>query len=198
MPHPSPIGKKHEAFELGRESMHPGEIAVRVGAAPKTLIAFSCGELPLLVWNQGSQMSSFKDHSPLRMCTLQNGPWRLGGWGIRMGCMLAVRRSTTNRLVARGYHTLRILRKPLVTANRRRLNLDWARRWKNLTLAARSHVIWGDESRFQLSMATWEFVNCQENASARLPGCQGPSCRGFCPCLRGIPQGCQITPCAPG
>ena len=100
MPHPTPIGKKHEAFELGRESMHPGEIAVRVGAAPKTLIAFSCGELPLLVWNQGSKMSSFKDHSPLRMCTLQNGPWRLGGWGIRMGCMLAVRRSTTNRLVA--------------------------------------------------------------------------------------------------
>ena len=38
---------------------------------------------------------------------------------------------------------------PRIT-NHHRFRLDWAWRWKNSTVAAWSHVIWGDESRFQL------------------------------------------------
>ena len=36
------------------------------------------------------------------------------------------------------------------TANHRWLCLDWTRKWQNLTVVTGSHVIWGDESRFQL------------------------------------------------
>ena len=64
--------------------------------------------------------------------------------GVR-GC----RKTINNPLVARDYRTRRILKKPLLTANHCQLRRDWARRWQKMTVAARSHLIWGDESRFQ-------------------------------------------------
>ena len=60
------------------------------------------------------------------------------------------RKMINNRLAARGYHARKFLRKPMLTANHRRLCLDWAWSWQNLTAADWSHVIWGYESRFQL------------------------------------------------
>ena len=42
------------------------------------------------------------------------------------------------------------IRKPLLTANNRRLCLEWAQMWLNLTMAHWQHAIFGDESRFQL------------------------------------------------
>ena len=58
-------------------------------------------------------------------------------YGVRGGC-----KTISNWFVARGYHTRRILRKPLLTADHHQLSLDWARRWQNFTVAAWSHVIW--------------------------------------------------------
>ena len=41
-------------------------------------------------------------------------------------------------------------RMPLLTANHHHLCLEWTQRWQNLTMAHWQHVIFDDESRFQL------------------------------------------------
>ena len=64
--------------------------------------------------------------------------------------MRASRTTVNNRLLSRGYRAYRPTTKPLLTANHRRLRLEWAQRWRNLTVAHWQHVIFGDESRFQL------------------------------------------------
>ena len=66
-------------------------------------------------------------------------------YGMRAGCT-----TVNNRLLSRGYRAYRPTTKPLLTANHRRLRLEWAQRWRNLTVAHWQHVIFGDESRFQL------------------------------------------------
>ena len=66
-------------------------------------------------------------------------------YGMRAG-----RLAVNNRLLSRGYRAYRPTTKPLLTANNRRLRLEWAQRWRNLTVAHWQHVIFGDESRFQL------------------------------------------------
>ena len=60
------------------------------------------------------------------------------------------RTRVNNPLLSRGYRAYRPTTKPLLTANHRRLHLEWAQRWRNLTVAHWQHVIFGDESRFQL------------------------------------------------
>ena len=83
---------------------------------------------------------------------------RMGNvYGVRVGCKMI-----TNLLLGRGYHARRIPRKPLLTANHRRFRLDWERRCQNLTVAAWSHVIWGDESRFQLYPVDGRIQRLQE------------------------------------
>ena len=44
------------------------------------------------------------------------------------------RKMMNNRLAARGHRACRFLRKPLLTANHRRLRLVWAWRWQNLSV----------------------------------------------------------------
>ena len=66
-------------------------------------------------------------------------------YGMRAG-----RTMVNNRLLSCGYRAYRPTTKPLLTANHRRLRLEWAQRWRNLTVAHWQHVIFGDESRFQL------------------------------------------------
>ena len=64
--------------------------------------------------------------------------------------MRAGRTTVNNRLLSRGYQAYKPTTKPLLTANHRRLRLEWAQRWRNLTVAHWQQVIFGDESRFQL------------------------------------------------
>ena len=66
-------------------------------------------------------------------------------YGMRAG-----RTTVNNRLLSRGYRAYMPTTKPLLSANHRRLRLEWAQRWRNLTVAHWQHVIFGDESRFQL------------------------------------------------
>ena len=66
-------------------------------------------------------------------------------YGTRAG-----RTTVNNRLLSRGYQAYRPTTKPLLTANHRRLRLEWAQRWRNLTVAHWQRVIFGDESRIQL------------------------------------------------
>ena len=75
-----------------------------------------------------------------------------------------------NRHVVKGYHARRILRKPLLTANHCLVLTDWPQRWQNLTVAAWSHVIWGDDHTFSciLSMAAWELFDWRESSNLRI------------------------------
>ena len=158
MPRPTAIGTRHAIFALAREGMRQGYIAARVGVARKTvnrilLRQAATGSLePGKSTGAPRKTTARQDRALIRMVredrlksarALNERMRNL--YGVRVG-----RKTINNRLVARGYRARRILRKPLLTANHRRLRLDWARRWQNLTMAAWSHVIWGDESRFQL------------------------------------------------
>ena len=71
--------------------------------------------------------------------------WMRNLYGMRAG-----RTTVNNRLLSLGYRAYRPTTKPLLTANHHRLRLEWAQRWRNLTMAHWQHVIFGDESRFQL------------------------------------------------
>ena len=92
-------------------------------------------------------------------------------YGVYVG-----RKTINHRLMTRGYRVSRKLRNPSMTANNPRLcrNCRWhgdGRTWLwllgPLSSWEVSHVF-----RCTLSMATWEFIDCRENAStktSRLP-----------------------------
>ena len=130
------------------------------------LIGYFWDKLPLLVWKQGSEQELLE-----RPQTAKNF------YGVRVG-----HKTINKRIVARGYRAHRIQRKPLLTASHRQLHLDWARRWQNPTVAAWSHVIWGDESHFQLCLVDGRMRVHRLSGEPFQQDGQGPSWRGFCPC----------------
>ena len=77
-----------------------------------------------------------------------------------------------NRLLSRGYLAYRPTTKSLLTANHRRLRLEWAQRWRNLTVAHWQHVIFGDESRFPLYPVDGRLRVCRLPGERFRPGCQ--------------------------
>ena len=96
----------------------------------------------------------------------------LTAWMTNLYGMRAGRTTVNNRLLSRGYRAYRPTTKPLLTANHRRLRLEWAQRWRNLTVAHWQHVIFGDESRFQLYPVDGRLrVRCLPGERFR-PGCQ--------------------------
>ena len=120
--------------------------------------AYSKGMLPLDLWCQAS-LQGLPERQHLgktvhcwgwsdRIVSWVLGPWRRG-WEICTEWGLVAQRLTTDScpLVTRHIDPQR---SPLLTANHRRLRLEWAQRWRNLTVAYWQHVIFGDESRFQL------------------------------------------------
>ena len=62
--------------------------------------------------------------------------------------------------------------KPLLTANHRRLRLESAQRWRNLTVAHWQHVIFSDESRFQLYLVGGRLRVRRLPGERFRPGCQ--------------------------
>ena len=71
--------------------------------------------------------------------------------------MRAVLKTINNQLLSCGYRDYRPTRKPLLIANHRCLHLQWVPRWQNLTMAHWQHVIFSDESRFQLYLVDGRF-----------------------------------------
>ena len=59
-------------------------------------------------------------------------------------------KTINNCLLSRSCLAYRPTRKALLTANHCRFFLEWAQRWQNLTMVHSQHVIFEDESRFQL------------------------------------------------
>ena len=132
MPRPTPMGIGHEVFALAREGIEQGAIAARVGLTRATVNRILKRHAAT-----GSLVPGRSD--------------RIVSWVLRnLYGMRAGRTTVNNRLLSRGYRAYRPTTKPLLTANHRRLRLEWAQRWRNLTVAHWQHVIFGDESRFQL------------------------------------------------
>ena len=88
-------------------------------------------------------------------------------YGMRAG-----RTTVNNRLLSSGYRAYRPTTKPLLTANHRRLRLEWAQRWRNLSVAHWQHVIFGDESRFQLYPVDGRLRVSRLPGECFRPGCQ--------------------------
>ena len=120
--------------------------------------AYSKSMLPLDLWCQASLQGLPERHLVKtvhcwgwsdRIVSWVLGPWRRG-WEICTESVRAGRTTVNNRLLSRGYRAYRPTTKPLLTDNHRRLRLESVQRWRNLTVAHWQHVIFGDESRFQL------------------------------------------------
>ena len=136
--------------------------------------AYSKGMLPLDLWCQASlQGLPKRQHLGKtvhcwgwsdRIVSWVLGPWRRG--------MRAGRTTVNNRLLSRGYRAYRPTTKPLLTANHRCLRLEWAQRWRNLTVAHWQHVIFGDESRFQLYPVDGRLRVRRLPGERFRPGCQ--------------------------
>ena len=168
------------------------------------LIKFSCGKVPLLVWNKRCQQEFLERPQAAKNVHSSECPWRplqvchaLTEKMRNLYDLCVGRKTINNRLVARSYSVRRILPKPLLTADHRRLCLDRAQSWQNLTVAAWSHVIWGDESHFSAVPCRWPHQGSStagRTLPARLADCQGPKCKGFCPCLGVL---WQLVPACP-
>ena len=142
--------------------------------------AYSKGMLPLDLWCQAS-LQGLPERQHLgktmhcwgwsdRIVSWVLGPWRRGWeicteWGL-------VPQTVNNRLLSRGYWAYKPTMKPLLTANHRRLRLEWAQRWRNLTVAHWQHVIFCDESRFQLYPVDGRLRVRRLPGERFRPGCQ--------------------------
>ena len=127
------------------------------------LTAYSNGMLPLDLWCQASLQGLPKDNTSARPCIAR----MRNLYGMRAG-----RTTVNNRLLPRGYGAYRPTTKPLLTANHRRLRLEWAQRWRDLTVAHWQHVIFGDESRFQLYPVDGRLRVRRLPGERFWPGCQ--------------------------
>ena len=147
--------------------------------------AYSKGMLPLDLWCQAS-LQGLPERQQLgktvhcwgwsdRIVSWVLGPWRRG-WEIWTEWGLVAQRLTTDSCpVVTGHIDPQ---RSLLTANHRRLRLEWAQRWRNLTVAHRQHVIFGDESRFQLYPVDGRLRVRRLPGERFRPGCQAHRVQG--------------------
>ena len=158
MPCPTPMGIRREVFALSREDIKQGAIAARVGLTRATVNRIlkrhsaTWSLVPGKSSGASRKTTPRQDRALLRMVRQDRflSARALTSWMRNLHGMRAGRTTVNNRLLSRGYRIYRPTTKPLLTANHRRLRLEWAQRWRNLTVAHWQHVIFGDESRFQL------------------------------------------------
>ena len=150
---PTPMGIRHEVFALAREGIKQGAIAARVGLTRATVnrILKRHAATGSLVPGKSSgaprKTTPRQDRALLRMVR-QDRFLSARALTTRMRNLYGVRAGHTtvnNRLLSRGYRAYRPATKSLLTANHRRLRLEWAQRWGNLTVAHWQHVIFDDE-----------------------------------------------------
>ena len=180
MPRPTPMSIRHEVFALAREGIKQGAIAARVGVTRATVnrILKRHAATGSLVPGKSSgaprKTTPRQDRALLRMVR-QDRFLSARALTARMRNLYGMRAGRTtvnNRLLSRNYRAYRPTTKPLLTANHRRLRLEWAQRWRNLTVAHWQHVIFGDESRFQLYPVDGRFSVCRLPGERFRPGCQ--------------------------
>ena len=180
MPRPTPMGIRHEVFALAREDIKQGAIAARVGLTRATVnrILKRHAATGSLVPGKSSgaprKTTPRQDRALLRMVR-QDRFLSARALTARMRNLYGMRAGRTtvnNRLLSRGYRAYRPTTKPLLTANHRRLRLEWVQTWRNLTVAHWQHVIFGDESRFQLYPVDGRLRVRRLPGEPFRPGCQ--------------------------
>ena len=178
MPRLTPMGIRHEGFAFARESIKQGAIAARVGLTRATVnrILKRHAATGSLVPGKSSgaprKTTSRQDRALLRMARQDrflSARALMAQMRNRYG-MRASRTMVNNLLLSRGYRAYRPTTKPLLTANHRRLRLELAQRWRNLTVAHWQHVIFGDESRFELHPVDGRLKVRTSGQGARLIG----------------------------
>ena len=137
MPRPTPMGIRHEVFALAREGIKQGAIAARVGLTRATVnrILKRHAATGSLVPGKSSgaprkKTTPRQDRALLRMVR-QDRFLSARALTARMRNLYGMRAGRTtvnNRLLSRGYRAYRPTTKPLLTANYRRLRLEWAQR----------------------------------------------------------------------
>ena len=180
MPRPTPMSIRHEVFALAREGIKQGAIAARVGLTRATVnrILKRHAATGSLVPGKSSgaprKTTPRQDHALLRMVRQYRflSVWALTARMRNLYGMRAGRTTVNNRLLSRGYRAYRPTTKPLLTANHRSLRLEWAQRWRNLTVAHWQHVIFGDESRFRLNPVDGRLRVRRLPGERFRPGCQ--------------------------
>ena len=180
MPRPTTMGIRHEMFALAREGIKQGAIAACVGLTCATVnrILKRHGATGCLVPGKSSgaprKATPRQDRALLRMVQ-QDRFLSARALMVQMRNlygMRAGRKMVNNRLLSRGYRAYRPTTKPLLTANHRRLRLEWAQRWRNQTVPHWQHVIFGDESRFQLYPVDGRLRVRRLPGERFWPGCQ--------------------------
>ena len=133
MPRPTPMGIRHEVFALAREGIKQGVFAARVGLTRATVNRIlkrhaATGSLvPAKSSGAPRKTTPRQDRALLRMVRQDRflsarALARMRNlYGMRAG-----RATVNNRLLSRGYRAYRPTTKPLLTANHRRLRLEWA------------------------------------------------------------------------
>ena len=185
MPCPTPTGIRHEVFALAREGIKQGAIAARVGLTRATVnrILKRHAATGSLVPGKSSgaprKTTPRQDHALLRMVGQDRflSARALTARVRNLYGMMAGRTMVNNQLLSRGYRAYRPTTKPLLTANHRRLRLEWAQRWRNLTVAHWQHVIFGDESRIQLYPVDGRLRVRRLPGERFRPGCQAHRAR---------------------
>ena len=158
MPRPTPIGIRHEVLAIAHEGMRQSAIDGRMGLTRATIKRIlqrhaATGTLVPGKSTGASRKITSCQHCALFRMVQHNRFIRSQTFTPRMRNlygMSAGRKTINNRPLSRVYRAYRPTRKPLVTANHHRLCLEWAQRWQNLTMAHWQHVIFDDESRFEL------------------------------------------------
>ena len=159
MPRPTPTGIKHEVLALADETLRQSAIAGRmglIGATVKRILQRHGGATGTLVPGKSTgapwKTTPRPDCALLRMVRQDRSistraltAWMRNLYGMRPG-----QKTINNRLFSRGYRAYRPTMKSLLTTNHHRLRSEWEQRWQNLTMALWQHVIFGDESGFQL------------------------------------------------
>ena len=175
-------------FALAREGIKQGAIAARVGLTRATVnrILKRHAATGSLVPGKSSgaprKTTPGQDRALLRMVR-QDRFLSARALTARMRNLYGMRAGRTvvnNRLLSRGYRAYRPTTKPLLTANHRRLRLEWAQRWRNLTVAHWQHVIFGDESRYQLYPVDGRLRVRRLPGERFRPGCQADMVQAGC------------------
>ena len=180
MPRPTPMGIRHEVFALAREGIKQGAIAARVGLTRATVNRIikrhaATGSLvPAKSSGAPCKTTPRQDLALLRMVQQDRflSAQALTARMRNLYGMIAGRTTVNNQLLSSGYRAYRPTMKPLLTANHRRICLEWAQRWRNLTVVHWQHVIFGDESRFQLNPVDGRLRVCRLPGERFRPGCQ--------------------------
>ena len=141
MPRPTLMGIRHEVFALAREGIKQGAIAARVGLTRATVNrilkrhAVTGSLVPGKSSGAPRKTTPRRDRALLRMVR-QDRFLSAGALTARIRNLYGMRAGRTrvnNRLLSRGYRAYRPTTKPLLTANHRRLRLEWAQRWRILS-----------------------------------------------------------------